>query len=542
MRKFEKMFNNDFVYLQAFMRSVEHYPLRNALTCTTRKRTWSYVDLNRECNKLAHALTEDGLKKHDVVMCSLFNTAEYVFCWIGIQKAEGIFSPINFRLAEGEIARHLEDSEPRVYIFDADLRGSVEKAIQLSTHKPDRLIMVGGEEPFAGSILYGNYVDGKSEKDLFPSDTGPFDEIVRLYTSGTTGEPKGVPLNNVNNLVRSYDVLMHFPLTPLDKTMNMTPWFHAGGLHSGGPCPSLHAGAELVALKAFTPRAVLDSVEKYRLTFLIGAPANLEFLANTQTKEPRDISSLKGIVTMGAPLSREACLKNHKLLTPNIFNGYGTTETFWNSFLRPYELPGKAGTAGRSCTDDRIRVVKIHEDKAHAEPGDMVAADGSEEGEVIIQTLKAPYRYHNKPEEDGKHYYKGWYFTKDIATWDQDGFITIRGRMDDMIISEGENIHPAQSESVSMEHPKVENCIVVGVPDKARGEVLAAYVIKNGGDLTGKDLFKFLTNHPGLAKFKRPRYVTFTDQLPFTPTGKKKHFVVRQQAMQALERGELKRY
>ena len=542
MREFENRFDEDFVYLRAFMRSVEHYASRNALTCTARNRTWTYEELNRECNKLAHALEEEGLKKNDVVMCSLFNTAEYVFCWIGIQKAGGVFSPINFRLAEGEVALHIEDSEPRVFIFDSDLKEIVEKAVRLSGHKPEKLVMVGDGEPFEGVISYEDFVKGKSEEDISPSGRGPFDEIVRLYTSGTTGAPKGVPLNNVNNLMRSYDVIMHFPLNPLDKTMNMTPWFHAGGLHSGGPCPSLHAGAELVALKAFTPRAVLDSVEKYGLTFLIGAPANLEFLANTQTKEPRDISTLKGIVTMGAPLSKEACLRYHEHLTPNIFNGYGTTETFWNSFLRPYELPGKAGTAGRSCTDDRIRVVKILEENAHAEPEDLVTAYGREEGEVIIQSLKAPYRYHNKPEEDRKHYFKGWYYTKDIATWDEEGFITISGRMDDMIISEGENIHPAQIESIVMEHPQVEDCIVVGIPDKVRGEALVAYVIKSGDSLTGKELYKFLTNHPGLAKFKRPRYIKFTDQLPFTPTGKKKHYIVRQQALEDLKKGELKRH
>lgn len=541
MKEFEKMFNTDSVYLRTFMNSVDHYPKRSALTCTTRNQTWSYEELNRECNKLAHALLEDGLKKGDLVMCSLFNTAEYVFCWIGMQKAGVVFSPINFRLAEGEVALHIEDSKPAVFIYDVDVKEVVEKAIKISTHKPERVVMVGEGEPFQGSIPYADYVEGKSEEDVAPEETSPFDEIVRLYTSGTTGAPKGVPLNNVNNVVRSYDVLMHFPLNPLDKTMNMTPWFHAGGLHSGGPCPTLHAGAELVALKTFTPRIVLDNVEKYGLTFLIGAPASLEMLSNVQVKQPRDISSIKGIVTMGAPLSKEACLRYQEVLTPNIFNGYGTTETFWNSFLRPYELPEKAGTAGRACTDDSVRVVKIPDDGFQAEPEEVVATDGKEEGEVIIQTLKAPYKYHNKPEED-KRYYKGWYYTKDIATWDEEGFITICGRRDDMIISEGENIHPAQVEAVIVEHPKVKDCVVVGVPDHIRGEVLAAYVVKEDNDLTGKELFRFITEHPGLAKFKRPRYIRFTEELPFTPTGKKKYFVVRDQAIKDLEDGELRRY
>ncbi len=173
-----------------------------------------------------------------MVMCSLFNTAEYVFCWIGVQKTGGIFAPINFRLAEGKIALHIEDSEPKVFIFDSDMRDIVEKAVRFSRHKPERLVMVGEGELFEGVVSYGDFVEGQSWEDIFPSDTGPFTEILRLYTSGTTGAPKGVPLNSVNNLMRSYDVIMHFPLNPLDKTMNMTPWFHAGGCTAADLVPA----------------------------------------------------------------------------------------------------------------------------------------------------------------------------------------------------------------------------------------------------------------------------------------------------------------
>lgn len=541
MSEFEKRFNSDFIYLQSFMRNVERNPFRNALTCTTEKTGWTYDELNKECNRLAHAVRQDGIAKGDVAMCSLFNTPEYVFCWIGLQKAGIIFSPINFKLAEGEIALHIEDSRPKIFFYDSEVKETVEKAMLISNHKPEKIIMVGTGKPFNGSISYAQYVDGMPVDDIFPQNISPFDETVRLYTSGTTGNPKGVPFNSINNLVRSYDVLMHFPLSPLDKTMNMSPWFHAGGLHSGGPCPTLHAGAEIFALKTFSPRLVLDYVEKYKLTFLIGAPANLEMLAAAQIRKPRDLSSLKGIITMGAPLSKEACLKYQKLLTRNIFNGYGTTETFWNSFLRPYELPEKAGTAGRACTDDLVRVVKIYDDKEHAEPHELVEADGKEEGEVIIQTLKAPYRYHNKPEDDKKNYYSGWYYTKDIATWDKEGFITICGRRDDMIISEGENIHPAQIEAVINEHPDVEDSIVVGIPDKIRGEALAAYIVKSNGGLSSKELFKFLTENPRLSKFKRPRYIKFTEGIPVTPTGKKKYFIARKAALEDRKSGTLKR-
>jgi long-chain acyl-CoA synthetase len=349
-----------------------------------------------------------------------------------------------------------------------------------------------------------------------------------------------VPLTNVNNLLRSYDVITHFPLSPNDKLMNMTPWFHAGGIHTG-PCPSLHAGAETVGLKAFNPKLILDCVEKQRLTFLVGAPVSLELLSQAQAMKPRDLSTLKGIVTMGAPLSREACLRYHRLLTPNIFNGYGTTETFWNTFLRPYDLPEKVGSAGCSCTDDVVRVVKIPEGGKQGEPDDLVARDGKQEGEVIIQTLKAPHRYHNKPEDERRNYYKRWYYTKDIGSWDEAGYVTICGRRDDMIISEGENIHPAQIEAVINEHPKVADSVVVGVPDAVKGEAVAAYVVPKDSDLTTRELFQFLTHHPRLAMFKRPRFFKLVERIPMTATGKKQHFVVKAWAREHLEKGELKR-
>ncbi len=144
-------------------------------------------------------------------------------------------------------------------------------------------------------------------------------------------------------MLSAHDVIMHFPLTPEDRTLNMTPWFHRGGLYSGGPNPVFYVGAEAVPLRAFDAATVLDWVQEHQLTFLIGAPTNLALLSTEQQARPRDLSSLHGIVTMGAPLDREACLRYQRLLTPRIFNGYGTTEAFWNTFLRPAICPSTPG-------------------------------------------------------------------------------------------------------------------------------------------------------------------------------------------------------
>ena len=132
-----------------------------------------------------------------------------------------------------------------------------------------------------------SYVKDQSEANpLLSVPAHIYDETTRLYTSGTTSRPKGVPLNNINEVLSAHDVMMHFPLTPMDRTMNMTPWFHRGGLHSGGPCPTLYAGGEVIILREFTPKKCLKYTEKYEITFLIGVPAVLTLLAQVQERNP----------------------------------------------------------------------------------------------------------------------------------------------------------------------------------------------------------------------------------------------------------------
>ena len=535
MNEFTREFARDFTYLAGFMAAVERSPGRRALTCTARERSWTYAELNVEANRLARALRGAGLGRGDVVMASLFNTPEFVFCFIGLQKLGAVFAPINFRLAAREVALHLDDSRPRVYVYDAALAPVAREAVGLAEHKPELLVVVGGGSAGAGAVPYERLTRGQAGTDVSPDHVAPTDEIVRLYTSGTTGEPKGVPLNHVNNILRGLDVIMHLPLGPEDRTMNMTPWFHAGGLHSGGPCPALYVGAEVVGLPEFKPREVLGHVQRYGLTYLIGTPATIELLARAQEKHRADLRTLKGIVAMGSPLDRASCLRYAATLTPNLYNGYGTTETFWNTILRPDDLPDHAGAAGRACTGDLVRVVRLDEDREHAEPDEVVPRDGISEGEVIIRSLKSSFTYHNRPDETRRHYYRGWYYTKDVATWDEAGYITVLGRKDHMIITAGENVHPAQVEAVLSQHPKVADSLVVGVPDALKGAVLAAYVVPADARLAEDELRRYLADQ--VAEFRRPRFYKFVDRLPVTATGKKQHFVASQWAREDFLKG-----
>ncbi len=528
---FQDTFENDFTYFNGVARNFHRYAKRTALTCVQRDRRWTYAELGQASNQLANALRAGGVVKPDVVMYQLYNCAEWAFLYLATQQLGAVGCPINYRLSFGETAYAIDDSKPRVYVYDAALSEVAEKALAAAKHRPAQVVMVdpsGQARPIAGAVSFEEYV--QAHPDIPPGIHRPthiYDETTRLYTSGTTGMPKGVPLNNVNEIFSAHDVIMHFPLSPVDKTLNMTPWFHRGGLYSGGPNPTFYVGAEAVPLRQFEPALVLDLVEKHGITFLIGAPTTLQALHDEQLRKPRDLGTLRGIVTMGAPLERAACIRFQKVLTPNIFNGYGSTEGFWNTFLRPYDLPEMAGAAGRACTDDDMAVVKLLPDRL-AEPHEHVAKDGEEVGEIIVQpSAKSSYTYFNRPGEARAKYYKGWLYIGDLGKWNEDEFVTVVGRKDDMLISGGENIQPVQVEAALNEHPDVAECVVVGLPDERWGQLVVAYVVPKQPGLTAQEMDRFCKQHPMLASYKRPRLYRFVESLPMTATGKKVHYKLR---------------
>lgn len=527
---FRDTFETQYTYLNGFLRNVARFGDAPALHDPQSGRRWTYRQLNAQVNRLAHAMRQDGVGKNDVVMFALLNSPEFIFCYLAAHKVGAIACPVNYRQGAGEIALVIDDSRPKVFVYDAQFGTLSQDALALAEHKPDRVLVAGGQ----GDTSFDCYMDGQPETDP-PIDFHPhiYDETTRLYTSGTTNRPKGVPINNINEVLSAHDVIMHFPLTPTDRTMNMTPWFHRGGIHSGGPCPTLYVGGEVVILRDFHPRTCLEYAERYGVTFLIGVPTILAMLARAQERTPVDLSALRGIVTMGAPFEKAACEKYMKLLTPNIFNGYGTTETFWNTFLRPYDLPEMSGSAGRACTDDDVRVVAVHPDGSHAEPEEVVPHDNETPGEIIIRSpAKSAFCYYNNPEMTAQKFYKGWLYTGDMGTWDKNEFITICGRKDDMIVSAGENIYPTQIEAVLNEHPKVAESAVIGIPDRLRGEVVAAYIVPSDDSLTVEEIKAYCVQSPMLSSYKWPRSYTLVKELPHTATGKLMHYKLRQQVLE----------
>jgi len=533
--RFREVFEGSYTYANGFARNTHRFADRPALREPDTGRSWTYAELGADVDRVAGWLVRHGVGRGSVVMVELFNSPEFAVLYLACHRIGAVFSPTNFRLAPDEVAFIIEDSAPVVLVYDADRTADIIAALRSADHEPRHVVVVGEairEHTRFATLLAADPVTAEELNAAEPRST--YDETTRLYTSGTTGRPKPVPLPSLVEVLSAHDVIMHFPLSPFDKTLNMSPLFHRGGLYSGGPNPVFYVGAELTTLRKFDADRVLDLVESERLTFLIGAPPNLVQLADAQEAKPRDLSSLNGIVTMGAPLDRSAALRYQELLSPRIFNGYGTTETFWNTFLRPEDFPDGAGSTGRASTDDDVAVVRVYEDRL-ADPSDTVPKDGSEIGEFAVRTVKSGYSYRN-PGLEAEKFANGWFYPGDLATWDEHERVTIVGRKDDMIISGGENVHPVQVEAALQEHPGVADSIVVGVPDERWGEVVIAYVVRAPGRLPEDDveaatvLEDWTGSHPGLARYKRPRRYRFVTELPYNATGKKVHYLAKASA------------
>jgi len=222
------------MYLEQYLGAFENFAEKNALTCLATGKTFTYGDLDRITNQLSNQFRENGFKKDDVGMVCLYNTFHLPLAMLGAWKNLQIFSPINFRLSPGEVKIHFEDSEPKVFIYDSDLDETVEKALQLSIYKPE-IILSTENSSIKGTIEFDKYIKNASTEDPDVLDRikeidSLHDEIERLYTSGTTGLPKGVKFSSHSLLNIAYKTAHNNGYTNKDRLMNLTPWFHQGGL------------------------------------------------------------------------------------------------------------------------------------------------------------------------------------------------------------------------------------------------------------------------------------------------------------------------
>lgn len=241
-KMFIETFEHQYTWLNGFMRNVRRYGSKQALLDPITNRKWTYIQLNQEANRLAHALRGDGVGKDDVVMTALVNTPEFAFTYIGPRKVGAILNPANFNLSPGELALLMDHNRPKVFLYSADIKDVAAKAVQMAKFPPVRAVMADnlrGVELPEGHITYEDYVANQPETDP-EIDFVPhiYDEVIRLCTSGTTALPKSTALNDINEVLSAHDVIMHYPMNCNDVCMNMTPGSTGAVATAAAPAPA----------------------------------------------------------------------------------------------------------------------------------------------------------------------------------------------------------------------------------------------------------------------------------------------------------------
>jgi fatty-acyl-CoA synthase len=334
------------------------------------------------------------------------------------------------------------------------------------------------------------------------------DPAVIIYTSGTTGRPKGATLSHGNVTWNCVNVLIDTDLAADDVALVCAPLFHVAALDMVS-LPTLMKGGTVVLMGQFDPGAVLELIERERVTVMFGVPAMFNAMAQAPDFASADLSSVRRLLCGGAPVPL-ATIRTYLDLGIPFLQGYGMTETAPGAlFLGAERAADKAGTAGVPSFFTDVRVVG---------PDGVDVAPG-EKGEVVVSGPNVMLGYWNLPDATAEAVHDGWFRSGDVATVDDEGYVTIVDRMKDMIISGGENVYPAEVEDAIYSHPLVAECAVIGVPDERWGEVGRAIVVpRAAADLDAQDLLDHLDGR--LARYKLPRTVVFADALPRSGAGK----------------------
>ncbi|MEJ2854904.1 MULTISPECIES: acyl-CoA synthetase [unclassified Saccharothrix] len=461
----------------------------------------TYRQLHDRVLRLAHGLRGLGVRKGDRVAYLGPNHPAFLETLFATGVLGAVFVPLNTRLAPAEVAHILTDSGSDALIYAPELASLVQAA------GPLRLIAL--DHPAEGETSYEDLITA--------SAADPIDEPVTLddlclimYTSGTTGRPKGAMLTHGNLTWNTVNVLVDIDLAADEVTLVVAPLFHTAGLNM--TClPTLIKGGTVVLMSAFDPVKVLDQVETHRVTYMFGVPTMYNAIAACPRWEDADLSSLRQVNCGGAPVP-EATIRTYQRRGLSFSQGYGMTETSPGALYLTKEMSlAKAGTAGVPHFFTNVRVVGP--DLAEVGPG--------EKGEIVVSGPTVMRGYWRNPDETAQAFGPDeWFHSGDVATPDEDGYITVVDRLKDVIISGGENIYPAEVESALHEHPAIAECTVIGVPDDRWGEVGRAVVtVRPGAEATsGPEVLAFLRDR--LAGYKIPKSVVFVDELPQSATGK----------------------
>ncbi len=492
-------------------------PQRDAVVCNDTRL--SYAALNAAVNQVANLLVQRGIQKGDKVAISCPNLPSFPIVYYGILKAGATVVPLNVLLKPREIAYHLQDSDASAYFCFAGtpqlpLGETGYAGFQAAERCQHFLLMTAdpaAPSPIAGVTTLGAALRGQPatfETVL----TDPDDTAVILYTSGTTGQPKGAELTHGNMLLNARLADTLYLRADHDVHLITLPLFH-----SFGQTAQMNAGiynrATLVLLPRFSPDAAFQLMERENVTFFAGVPTMYWELLNYAGADTYDLQKIAGNLRIcmsgGAAMPMEVMKAFEQKYDVKILEGYGLSETSPIATFNRMDRPAKPGSIGLPVWGVAVRVVD--------QDGNDVPT--GEAGEIIIRGHNVMKGYYKRPEATAAAIQQGWFSTGDIGRRDEDGYLSIVDRLKDMIIRGGFNVYPREIEEVLLTHPAVSLAAVIGVPHASHGEEVKAFIIrKAGATITEAELIAWCKEN--LAAYKYPRLIEFRDSLPMTATGK----------------------
>lgn len=480
----------------------------------------SYAQLNGAANQVAQGLVNKGIQKGDKVALSCPNLPYFPIVYYGILKAGGVVVPLNVLLKGNEIAYHLQDADAKAYFcFEGTpqlpMAQMGHEGFNASDDCEHMFVMTAdpaGPSPIEGVPTLGQLMHGNSGVfDMVSTELD--DTAVILYTSGTTGQPKGAELSHGNMLLNAR--LMDNKLFNIEEDsvhLLALPLFHSFGqtcqMNSG-----IYLEGTLVLMARFDPDSALMLMDKHNVTSFAGVPTMYWAILNHPNAEKYDLEkiakNLDSAVSGGSAMPVEVMKAFGEKFNVKILEGYGLSETSPVASFNHHTRETKPGSIGTPVWGVQMRVVDIEGNDVP--PG--------EQGEILIKGHNIMKGYYKRPEATAKAIVNGWLHTGDIGKMDEDGYFYITDRVKDMVIRGGFNVYPREIEEVLLTHPAVSLAAVIGVPDDRNGEEIKAYVIlKDGASATEEELIEWSKGK--MAAYKYPRMFSIVESLPMTATGK----------------------
>lgn len=490
-------------------------------------REFTYAQLNERVNQLSFGLKALNIAKGDKVAYLAPNTPEMLEGFYGVFQVGAIMTPLNTRLKPEDYVFILNHSESKVLFVDEELYSLIEP-IRNKLETIEKIIVHGASKEYEGCESYEHWL---SQHPTTAFDRVPLEETdiaSLLYTSGTTGNPKGVLLTHRSNYLHALSAQHHIRVSDRDNLLHILPMFHVNGW--GSPFYYTANGSTQVMLRKVDPKVILEKVQKYNISVMHMAPTVLNMILEEFYASKPAIEHKVRVVIAGSAPPPAFVTKVEEDLGWEFIQVYGMTEIsplVTTSQIRShhqhlpkeqkYRLKAKAGYAMIGC---EVKVVD--------ENGQEVPHDGTSIGEIVTRTNGVMDGYLKNPEATAETIRNGWLHTGDMATVDENGYIDICDRKKDVIISGGENISSIEVEGVLYDHPAVLEAAVIAVPHEKWGEVPhAVVVLRDGYSVTEEELLAF--SKTKLANFKAPKGVTFTEELPKTASGKIQKVQIRKE-------------